>query len=67
MPLSEIDERTAVDRFDPYDAIIVYGDNPGSALAKAVAKRLLAIGVDDVVYFEDGYSDYVRRGGLIER
>lgn len=66
LPLSKLDERNAKQRFDDYDTIIVYGENPGSALAKAMAKRLLLLGVDDVVYFEDGFAEYKRRGGPIE-
>ena len=67
MPLSELDERLAKERFDPFDVVLVYGENPGSALAKALAKRLQTLGVDDVVYFEEGWAEYERRGGLVER
>jgi len=56
MPLSKLDERTARDRFDVYRTVLVFGENPGSALAKALAKRLQTLRVKNVVYFEDGWA-----------
>ena len=61
MPLSALDEDDAKERFKPYDRVVVYGENPGSALAKALAKRLMRLGVDDVVFYEQGWSEYSRR------
>lgn len=50
-----------------YDAIVVYGDNPGSIPAKAMAKRLLAIGYSGVKFFPGGIEEWVNLGGVVER
>lgn len=41
-----------------FGQIIVYGDNPGSAPARAMTKRLLAVGYDDVYLFPGGLEEW---------
>ncbi|MCC6679021.1 MAG: rhodanese-like domain-containing protein [Phycisphaerales bacterium] len=43
---------------EEYDILIVYGDNPGSAPAKAMVKRLLLLGYDDVKWFPGGMEEW---------
>lgn len=56
LTLRDIPADVNTDRFDGYDRIIVFGDNPASAPARALAKRLMRAGVKDVYFFEDGYE-----------
>jgi rhodanese-related sulfurtransferase len=49
-----------------YSRLIVYGDNPGTAVAKAMFKRLLAAGYDRVKYFSGGLDEWTRSGGTLE-
>lgn len=46
-----------------YDEIIVYADNPGSASAKAMVKRMLRMRYDDVRLFPGGLEAW-RAAGL---
>lgn len=46
-----------------YALIAVYGNNPGSAPAKAVVKRLLASGYGEVYFYSGGLEEW-RRSGL---
>lgn len=43
---------------EKYDILIVYGDNPGSAPAKAMVKRLLLLDYDDVKWFPGGLEEW---------
>lgn len=47
-------------RFDGYGAVIVFGTNPASGSARAVAKRLMAGGVSPVFFYEGGYEAWRR-------
>ena len=47
--------------------IVVYGDDPGSAVARATAKRLLALGADEVVWFDGGIAAWEAAGYRVER
>lgn len=49
-----------------YDRLIVYGDNPGTAVAKAMFKRLLAAGYGKVKFFAGGLDEWRRSGGSVE-
>lgn len=53
------DRDPALDRFKQ---IIVYGQNPGSASAMAMAKRLLTAGYSDVVLFQPGFDAWKSSG-----
>lgn len=48
---------------EKYGVLIVYGDNPGSAPAKAMVKRLMLLGYDDVKWFPGGLEEW-RESGL---
>lgn len=43
-------------------AIVVYGENPGSPVARGTTKRLLASGYESVFFFGGGISEW-KRGG----
>lgn len=45
-------------QLEKYGVLIVYGDNPGSAPAKAMVKRLLLLGYDDVKWFPGGLEEW---------
>lgn len=49
-----------------YSRLIVYGDNPGTAVAKAMFKRLLAAGYGRVKYFAGGLDEWTRAGGEVQ-
>lgn len=53
-------------QWDPYDRIVVYGDNRGSAPARAMTKRLIEVGYDDVMMYEGGFEEWLAAGLPIE-
>lgn len=50
-----------------YNNLIVYGDDPGSAPARGVAKRLILAGHKGVYWYEGGVSDWKRSGRELEK
>lgn len=57
--LSQVNPKRDRDpELEKYDVLIVYGDNPGSAPARAMVKRLLALGYDDVKWFPGGFEEW---------
>jgi Rhodanese-related sulfurtransferase len=60
---------TSIDpELDSYGMLMVYGTNPGSAVARAAAKRLLVIGYDKskVRWYQGGLSEWNAAGLPIE-
>lgn len=49
-----------------YSRLIVYGDNPGTAVARAMFKRLHAVGYGGVKFYAGGLEEWTRSGGKIE-
>jgi rhodanese-related sulfurtransferase len=47
--------------------IIVYGQNPGDVAARALAKRLIALGYENVAWLEAGIEGWRSIGGRIVR
>lgn len=47
--------------------LIVYGENPGSASALALAKRLLELEYERVEYYEPGFQGWLGAGLPVER
>lgn len=47
-------------RWEAYSTIVVYGADPGSAVARGMAKRLMGAGYKDVRFMRDGYSGWTR-------
>jgi 3-mercaptopyruvate sulfurtransferase SseA len=45
-----------------YDNIVVYGDDPGSAPARGMTKRLLAVGYKHIRFFAGGLKEWKSRG-----
>ncbi len=50
-----------------YNNLVVYGDNPGSASARALAKRLMTAGHKGVYWYEGGVADWKRSGRELEK
>lgn len=52
-----------------YDTLIVYGNNPGSPVARAMAKRLMVAGYSRkrVKWLADGYEAWARAGLPVEQ
>jgi rhodanese-related sulfurtransferase len=49
-----------------YATIIVYGEHPGSASARAMTKRLLGIGYEGVRFMFGGLEEWMAVGGEVE-
>jgi rhodanese-related sulfurtransferase len=49
-----------------FSRLIVYGENPGTAVARAMFKRLHAIGYGGVKFYAGGLDEWARSGGQIE-
>ena len=49
-----------------HDRLIVYGANPGSAVGRAMFKRLLAVGYSGVRFYAGGLDEWMLSGGEIE-
>jgi 3-mercaptopyruvate sulfurtransferase SseA len=45
-----------------YSRLVVYGENPGSAVAKAMFKRLLAVGYSGIRFFPGGLAEWRSSG-----
>ena len=54
---------------DRYDALIVYGDDPGSAVARAMTKRLMAVGFKSkkVKFMDAGLASWRAAGLEVEQ
>lgn len=46
--------------------VVVYGDDPGSNAARALTKRMIKAGYENVVMYMGGLSEWVRAGGPVE-
>lgn len=68
IPLADISDRK--DNIDPrlarFKGLIVYGDDPGSGVARATAKRLMRTGYKGVKMFSGGLSEWRSAGLKIE-
>jgi rhodanese-related sulfurtransferase len=49
-------------KWDEYDTIIVYGTNRASPPARAMTKRLIEVGYDDVFMYEGGFEEWLAAG-----
>lgn len=49
-----------------YDKLVVYGNDPSTATAKAMNKRLMSLGYDKVRWFVGGLAEWVESGGAVE-
>lgn len=67
IPLQQIDpERDRDPRLQRYDNLVVYGEDPASATARALTKRLMATGYDDVRMFAGGMAEWRARRYPVE-
>ncbi|MBL9031801.1 MAG: rhodanese-like domain-containing protein [Phycisphaerae bacterium] len=67
LTLPKVDAKGPPDpRLTPYNTIVVYGDDPGSATAKGMVKRLILIGHPRVRWYSAGLKEWTARGYPIE-
>ena len=65
--LPDLDASRGLDpRIESYRNKVVYGQNPGSAIARAMAKRLLSMGYEKVRMYEPGLDGWFRAGLPVE-
>ncbi len=64
--LPQIRENDRDPALERYKRIVIYGQNPGSAPAMALAKRMLAAGYSDVVLFKPGFDAWKSSGMSVE-
>jgi 3-mercaptopyruvate sulfurtransferase SseA len=63
LPLPHIDPKGDRDpMIERFDNIVVYGDDPGSATARGMTKRLLAVGYKHIRFFAGGLEQWKARG-----
>ena len=67
LTLADVQPRATVDpSISRYDNIIVYGDDPASASARGMTKRLMAVGYRGVRLFAGGMKEWTTRGFATE-
>jgi 3-mercaptopyruvate sulfurtransferase SseA len=49
-----------------YNTLVVYGDNPGAAVARAMTKRLMRAGAKNVLLFAGGLAEWSASGLSVE-
>ncbi len=54
----DMEERGVDPRYKGYRNIVVYGNDPGSAVARGMTKRLMVVGYDDVRLFAGGLDEW---------
>ena len=52
--------------YERFGTLVVYGNDPASAVGRAMTKRLLANDYRDVLWFRGGIADFVASGGTLE-
>lgn len=52
--------------YERFETLVVYGNDPASTVARAMAKRLMANEYKDVYWFTGGTAEWVRTGGHLE-
>lgn len=62
MGLAQVSSTTRDPRLSRFRTLVVYAQNPGSATAVAVAKRLLTAGYDNVQLFDGGVDAWKAAG-----
>jgi 3-mercaptopyruvate sulfurtransferase SseA len=61
--LPQVDAKKDADpQIEKYNRIIVYGDDPSSASARGMTKRLLAVGYKGVRLYPGGLKEWLSRG-----
>ncbi|HLO40851.1 MAG TPA: rhodanese-like domain-containing protein [Phycisphaerales bacterium] len=54
----DMEQRGVDPRYKGYKNIVVYGNDPGSAVARGMTKRLMSVGYDDVRLFAGGLDEW---------
>lgn len=69
LQLSEVaEEKDSLDpRLARYKQIVVYGNDPGSAVARAMTKRLIRSGAKNVRFYSGGVAEWTGAGLELER
>lgn len=67
LTLPQVEPKAKVDPvIDKYRTLIVYGDDPASAEARGMTKRLMAVGYSGVRFFAGGLWEWNLRGYAVE-
>jgi 3-mercaptopyruvate sulfurtransferase SseA len=67
LTLGNVSVRASVDpSISRHSVIVVYGDDPASASARGMTKRLMAVGYRGVVLFAGGMKEWRQRGYPVE-
>jgi 3-mercaptopyruvate sulfurtransferase SseA len=67
LTLADVPVRSTVDpSISRHKIIVVYGDDPASASARGMTKRLMAVGYRGVVLFAGGVKEWQQRGYAVE-
>jgi rhodanese-related sulfurtransferase len=53
--------------YERFETMVVYGNDPASTVARAMAKRLLANDYKEVYWFTGGAAEWVRTGGQLDK
>ncbi len=61
VPAGKIDKS-----LDAFSVLVVYGKDPASVSGRAMTKRLMANGYQDVRFFPGGVEEWTARGGTLE-
>ena len=54
-----------ISAYERFENLVVYGNDPASTVARAMAKRLLANDYKNVYWFTGGAAEWVRSGGTL--
>ena len=64
---TQLSRQGRIPAYEKYDVLVVYGNDPASAVGRAMTKRLLANEYKDVYWFKGGIEEWVANGGLLEK
>ena len=53
-------------RIERFSTLVVYGDNPASATARGLSKRLIEVGYNGVKFFAGGLEEWRERNYPVE-
>ncbi|MFZ2872883.1 MAG: rhodanese-like domain-containing protein [Phycisphaerales bacterium] len=66
--LKEVPSTSSPDkRYTGYETIVVYGEDPGSASAAAMTKRLIGVGYESVRLLVGGLAEWAAQGGEVAK
>lgn len=68
LTLPQVKPKSKLDpRLIPFEVLIVYGDDPASATARGMTKRLIEVGYDKIRFFAGGLVEWNERNYPLDR